>query len=84
MTQTNWREAKIIENKHWIKKANRVHTTTVEGHTYEFWSDAYFGCTFAQNEQGDIRTIYGCGYIHKDLTVRKAIAATFGHNTFRK
>lgn len=61
-----------------------VRQYTVEGQTYEVWSDFYMRATYAKSETGETKKIKGNGYIHNDLTVRKAIAATFGHKTFRK
>lgn len=60
-----------------------VRTFTVEGKTYEVWSDFIERATFAKSESGDVKRIHGNGYIHNDRTVRKAIAASFGHATFR-
>ena len=59
-------------------------TTTVEGKTYTVWSDFIARATFAENEAGEAKKLCGSGYIHNDLTVRKAIAVAFGHKTFRK
>lgn len=63
----------------------RTRTTTVLGTTYEVWSDYDKRATLAKNtETGETRRISGGGYISKDLTVRKAIAAAFGTGSFRK
>lgn len=62
----------------------QIKTTTVEGKTYKYWSDFIARGTFAENEDGNVIQISFSGYISNDLTVRKAIAATFGHKTFRK
>lgn len=62
----------------------QIRTTTVEGRTYKVWSDFIARGTFAENENGEIKKIHGNGYIHNDLTVRKAIAVAFGHETFKK
>ena len=59
-------------------------TTTVEGKTYTVWGDFIARGTFAENEAGEAKQISYGGYVHNDLTVRKAIARTFGHKTFRK
>lgn len=59
-------------------------TTTVQGQSYEVWSDFNARCTFAKNASGEVKAISASGYIHNDLTVRKAIAARFGHSSFRK
>lgn len=61
-----------------------IYTTTVEGKEYKYWSDYIYRGTFAENEDGEVKQIKCNGYITKDLTVRKAIAIRFGHNSFRK
>lgn len=61
-----------------------IRTTTVQGQRYEVWSDFNARSTFAQNANGEVRRISTGGYIRNDLTVRKAIAAQFGHDSFRK
>ena len=61
-----------------------VRNTTVQGQAYEVWSNFIDRCTYAKNEEGDIKRISVGGYIHNDLTVRKAIADNFGHSSFRK
>ena len=61
-----------------------VHTTTVEGKTYRYWSDFIMRGTYAEDEDGNRKRIKGSGYLTKDLTARKAIALVFGHKSFRK
>lgn len=61
-----------------------IRTATVQGTTYEVWSDYFTRSTYAKNPNGEVKAISASGYIHKDLTVRKAIAAAFGHSSFRK
>lgn len=61
-----------------------IRNTTVHGNTYEVWSDYFTRSTYAKNAEGVVKVISAGGYIHKDLTVRKAIAAAFGHSSFRK
>lgn len=62
-----------------------INTTTVNGIRFEFWSDFIMRATFAKNlETGEIKEIHGSGYIHKDLTARKAISYAFHLPTFRK
>lgn len=61
-----------------------IHTTQVNGQTFEYWADFIQRGTFAKAEDGTVKLISGGGYIHKDLTVRKAIATSFGLPTFRK
>lgn len=78
-------EMRIEDGRQTAIKIGNMHNTTVEGTGYEFWSDMIMRGTFAMNtETGDVKQIKGSGYIHKDLTARKAIAAAFGHDTFRK
>ena len=81
---TAFRINEIMMNKAWSDKAGTTRVTTVEGHRYEVWSDFRERCTFAQDEEGEFKAISTSGYIHKDLTVRKAIASRFGHESFRK
>lgn len=60
-------------------------TTTVKGTTYRVWSDFDARGTFAKNmETLEVKQISYSGYIHNDLTVRKAIAVAFKTGTFRK
>ena len=62
-----------------------IRATTVQGTTYEVWSDYIARATFAKNTAtGETKAISSSGYIHNDLTVRKAIATRFNHGTFRK
>lgn len=62
-----------------------IRTTTVKGITYRVWSDFNLRGTLAENaETGEVKQISDGGYITKDLTVRKAIAAAFGLDSFRK
>jgi hypothetical protein len=48
------------------------------------WSDFCARCTYAENSDGVKKIIKSSGYIHNDLSVRKAIACAFGHKSFRK
>ena len=61
-----------------------IRTTTVQGQAYEFWSDFNTCSTYAKNASGEVKRISAGGYIRNDLTVRKAIAASFGHSSFCK
>lgn len=61
-----------------------IRNTTVEGTQYKVWSDFMDRCTYAENENGEIKKIRSNGYISNDLSIRKAIAIVFGHNSFRK
>lgn len=56
----------------------------VNGKQYKVWSDFIARATFAENENGEVKKLCGSGYIHNDLTVRKAIAIQFNLPTFRK
>ena len=40
--------------------------------------------TVAVAEDGTEKLIAGGSYLRNDLTIRKAIAAAFGHKTFRR
>ena len=61
-----------------------IRTATVAGKQYKVWSDFVARATFAEDENGTIKAISTSGYIHNDLTVRKAIACVFHLSTFRK
>lgn len=57
---------------------------TVGGKSYKVWSDFIARGTFAENEAGEVKQLSYSGYIHSDLTVRKAIARCFNLPSFRK
>ena len=57
---------------------------TVQGKTYEVWSDFIQRATYAKSEDGTIKKLCGSGYISNDLTIRKAIACRYGLKSFRK
>ena len=57
---------------------------TVMGKKYRVWVDFMSRATYAQSEDGELKRIYGGGYITKDLTVRKAIHYAFKTESFRK
>ncbi|WP_298625713.1 hypothetical protein [uncultured Senegalimassilia sp.] len=59
-------------------------TTTVQGETYTVWANHMKRGMFAKNEAGEVKQIKSGGYITNDLTVRKAIAASFNLKSFRK
>lgn len=61
-----------------------IKTTTVAGKTYTVWSDFIKRGTYAADEDGNEKRIAGGSYMTNDLTIRKAIAASFGLSTFRK
>lgn len=75
MTATN--------TKYSYEHANEC-TTTVNGETYIVWDNYKLCGTFAKNEVGEVKRIKSNGYISNDLTVRKAIAASFNLKSFRK
>lgn len=59
--------------------------TTVRGVRYLVWGDQMLRGMRAQNtETGEARVIRRGGYISADLTARKAIAAAFGLDSFRR
>ena len=61
-----------------------IRTTTVNGASFKVWSDFIARATFAEDANGTIKAISSSGYIKNDLTVRKAIAAAFGLDSFRR
>lgn len=62
-----------------------TYTTTVQGIPFSYKADFIKRGTLTTNEvTGGTKQISFSGYIHKDLTVRKAIAAVFGLPSFRK
>lgn len=63
---------------------SRATEHTVAGKTYKVWSDFIDRATYAENEEGEIKRIHGSGYIHNDLTVRKAISYAFQTGTFKR
>lgn len=56
----------------------------VEGYQYKVYSDFMLRGTVAVAEDGTEKLIAGGSYLRNDLTIRKAIAAAFGHKTFRR
>lgn len=59
--------------------------TTVQGVRFEHFPDFITSATYAVNlETGEMKCIHKCGYLSKDLSVRKAIANVFGFASFRK
>lgn len=59
--------------------------TTVQGVRYLVWGDQMLRGMRAQDTvTGEVRVIRRGGYISADLTARKAIAAAFGLDSFRK
>ena len=61
-----------------------VKVITVLGKEYKVWSDYVMRATYAEDETGCIKMIKSSGYLKNELSVRKAIAATFGLESFRK
>lgn len=61
-----------------------IKETKVNGKNYIFYQDYCDRCVYAVDEEGNKKIICSGGYIHNDLTVRKAIAIAFGLPTFRR
>lgn len=76
-------EMTATNTKYSYEHANEC-TTTVQGETYFVWDNYKRRGTFAQNEAGEVKTIKSSGYLSNDLAVRKAIAASFNLESFRK
>ena len=58
--------------------------TIVAGKTFKVWADYIIRGMLAEDESGNVKKIHGSGYLNNDLTIRKAIANSFGLTTFRK
>jgi len=57
----------------------------VDGRTFMVWSDFVMRATYAQEIGSmEMRRIHGGGYLSNELSIRKAIANTFGLKSFRK
>lgn len=52
--------------------------------TFKVWADFIQRCTYAEDENGEVKCIHSSGYLNNELTIRKAIANTFGLESFRK
>ena len=63
---------------------SNMRTITVNGKTYRVWADYIIRGMCAEDENGNIKKIHGNGYLSNELSIRKAIAASFGLPTFRK
>ena len=63
---------------------SKIGKTTVMGKQYEVWGDFIERAMFARNEEGEEGVICKGGYLSNDLSIRKAIADSFGLSTFRK
>lgn len=62
-----------------------VKQTTVNGRKFNYWADIFERTEIAEDvETGEVKAIRYNGYLSNDLSVRKAIAMTFGLPTFRK
>lgn len=62
-----------------------VEQTTVNGRKFNHWGDSIKKAEIAEDvETGEVKVIRYNGYLSNDLSVRKAIARTFGLLTFRK
>lgn len=62
----------------------QVHNHTVMGNEYKVWADFMARGTFAEAPDGTVKQISFSGYVRNDLPIRKAIAAVFGLESFRK
>lgn len=63
---------------------SKIGKTTVMGKKYEVWGDFILRAMVARNEDGEEKIIRRGGYLTNDLSIRKAIASSFGLSTFRK
>lgn len=61
-----------------------IKNITVGGKIYKVWSDFRMRSTYAENENGEIKTIKSSGYLSNELSIRKAIAICFGLASFKK
>lgn len=61
-----------------------VKNITVGGKVYKVWSDFIMRATYAENENGEVKSIKSSGYLSNELSIRKAIAIFFGLASFRK
>lgn len=67
-----------------IEMTSKVMKTTVNGKKYEVWGDFILRAMVARNEDGEEKIIRRGGYLTNDLSIRKAIASSFGLASFRK
>lgn len=63
---------------------SKIKTTTVMGKQYEVWGDFILRAMVAKNEAGEEKIIRRGGYLNNDLSIRKAIADSFGLTSFKK
>lgn len=63
---------------------SKIKTTKVMGKQYEVWGDFILRAMVARNEDGEEKIIRRSGYLTNDLSIRKAIADSFGLASFRK
>ena len=63
---------------------SRIQNITVNGKQYKVWSDFIERAMFAEDENGETKRIHGSGYLSNELSIRKAVAASFNLSTFRK
>lgn len=62
-----------------------TYNTSIKGDEFIYFSDFGYRGTFATNvATGETKQISFNGYIHNDLTVRKAIAQAFNLKSFKK
>ena len=90
MTSSEIRTARTVNGTVEYRHEHRalegdVHETTVQGETYEYWCNFVGRNTYALRvSDGDYAVIKDSGYLSRDLSVRKAIAASFGLGSFRR
>lgn len=63
---------------------SKIGKTMVQGKNYEVWGDFILRAMVAKNEDGEEKIIRRGGYLTNDLSIRKAIASSFGLASFRK
>lgn len=78
-----WQRGWTTEEEETDMKSS-IRTTTVDGKKFTVWADYSIRGMCAEDENGNIKKIHGNGYLSNELSIRKAIAACFGLQTFRK
>ena len=63
---------------------SNMRIVTVNGKTYRVWADYIIRGMCAEDENGKNKKIHGNGYLSNELSIRKAIAACFGLQTFKE
>lgn len=67
-----------------MKGTVKIITMNKGTRTFKVWSDFIMRCTYAEDENGEVKCIHGSGYLNNELSIRKAIAIVFGLESFRK